>query len=114
MKIQIDTTAKTIKLESCEKLSALFDFLTSFFPNGEWEDYTLQTNTTIVNWGNPIIVRPTPIWVNPYTYTDISGTAVCKSAFTVSESNGITYTATNGNCVLTASASNSVINVELN
>lgn len=100
MKIQIDTNAKTIKLESCEKLSALFDFLTKFFPDGEWEDYKLQTNTQIVNWGNPIIVQPSPIWVNPYRHyigdvfcgisTDIGGTELTTGggAITVSNATG--------------------------
>ena len=82
MKIQIDTTAKTIKLESCEKLSALFDFLSKFFPEGEWEDYELQTNTKIVNWGNPIVVHPSPYWVNPYRY--YTGDVICTTGTTTS------------------------------
>ena len=62
MKIQIDTNAKTIKIDGNVKLSDLFDVLQKFFPNGEWEDYDLETNTVINNWGNPIIIN------NPYLY----------------------------------------------
>lgn len=140
MKIQIDTTAKTIKLESCEKLSALFDFLSKFFPEGEWEDYELQTNTQIVNWGNPIIVRELPYWVNPYrNYTGnvICGTDITSGGNTITVDENSTsmvttlpnYGTTVTNCAVTGDAcssktyahaqflthtSNSVLNFELN
>lgn len=67
MKMQIDTTAKTIKIEGDVKLSVLFDHLQKFFPGGEWEDYDLQTNTVINNWASPIIInKPYPIVDGPY------------------------------------------------
>ena len=47
MKIQIDTNAKTIKVEGRVKLADLFDQLQKFFPNGEWEEYEIETDTAI-------------------------------------------------------------------
>lgn len=115
MKIQIDTTAKTIKLESCEKLSALFDFLTKFFPDGDWEDYELQTNTTIVNCGNQIIVNPSPIWVNPYQYG--YGEVLCGTdTVATCDSRDITSGASNAvlNVGMTDIANTAVFNIEMN
>ena len=70
MKIQIDTTSKTIKLEENVKLSALVETLDKFFPNQEWKEFTLETNTTISYWSNPVIIREYP---RPY-YTPWYGT----------------------------------------
>lgn len=115
MKIQIDTSAKTIKLESCEKLSALFDFLTKFFPDGEWEDYELQTNTQIVNWRNPIIVQHPPYWVNPYRY--YTGDVICATETNCAA--GVTGDACSSTThapaeFLTLTNSAAVLNFELN
>lgn len=54
MKLQIDTEKKTIKIESDIKLSLLIKTLKAMLPN-DWKDFTLQTNTTIQHWTNPII-----------------------------------------------------------
>jgi hypothetical protein len=86
MKMQIDTTAKTIKIEGAVKLSVLFDHLQKFFPGGEWEDYDLQTNTVINNWASPIIInKPYPYqWTGSLFYvggaTTITGTTISQSA----------------------------------
>jgi len=57
MKIQLDTGAKTIKVESDIKLSELITNLKKLLPNNEWKKFTLQTNVTINNWNYPIIWR---------------------------------------------------------
>jgi hypothetical protein len=54
MKIQLDTTRKTIKIEESVKFSLLIDTLKKILPNNEWKGFTLETNTTIERWINPI------------------------------------------------------------
>lgn len=62
MKIQLDTSAKTIKLESNEKLSDLIDTLEKLLP-GLWKEFTIETNVTINNWNYPIIYKQSePYW----------------------------------------------------
>lgn len=78
MKIQIDTEQKTIKLEQGANLSKLLDFLEKIFPDGEWKGYTLETNTTIQHWVNPIVFeghRPYPWYGNPI-YCTSQGSAI--------------------------------------
>lgn len=72
MKLQLDTENKKIKLESTVKLKDLVKTLNSLFPNKEWKDYDLETNTTIVGWTNPIIINPPyyqPYWERPWVVT---------------------------------------------
>lgn len=57
MKLQIDTTSKTIKIENDIKISVLITNLKKMFPNNEWKNFTLVTNTIIDNWSSPTIVR---------------------------------------------------------
>lgn len=92
MKIQIDTTKKIIKIEEKVNLSELFNLLEQLLPNGLWEDFTLDVNTT-VTWSNPIIwrdiiVRPiTPIVPTYPTYPQPWIT--CESTGATSCVNGI-------------------------
>ncbi len=62
MKLQLDTTAKTVKIESDIKVSLLIKTLKAMLPN-DWKDFTLQTNTIIQHWTNPIIYQP---YIQPY------------------------------------------------
>jgi hypothetical protein len=63
MKIQIDTTAKTIKLDEFVQMNDLIAELEKLFPNGEWKEYQLIHD---VNWTYPIIIKEYPIYpVNP-------------------------------------------------
>jgi hypothetical protein len=99
MKIQIDTTNKTIKIEEKVNLNELFEALNRLFPNNEWKEFSLETNMTI-NWSpNPIIVQPFNIpynkpyipqypnypWYVPTTYCNDD--SINKSKFNVT--NGI-------------------------
>ena len=96
MKIQLDTTAKVIKLESSENLGELITALEQMLPNGLWKEFKLETNTTIT-WTNPIIWRdiyveayrsiPLTPYIPTYPYsptpwityeTAISSTVECK------------------------------------
>ena len=105
MKIQIDSSAKTIKIEGNVKLSDLIKHLESLLPKdcklGYWKDYELECTTVINNWNYPIIIKdytpynPTPFWYQqPYTVT-------CGT-----DNGGITYTS--------ASTNTCVYNLELN
>ncbi len=63
MKIQLDTENKTIKLDSNVEFRELINTLGKLLPKGAWKDFTLQTNVTINNWGNPYIIKETwPTW----------------------------------------------------
>lgn len=87
MKIQIDTISKIISVEENVNLGDLVKHLEGLLPKthplGHWKLFTLQTNTTIFNWSNPIYIPsyptyPTyPTWFSvPMTSTDITVTDV--------------------------------------
>lgn len=80
MKVQLDTEHKTVKLEKDVKLSKLVDLLEGLLPDGKWKEFTLETNTTIQQWSQPIIIRETrpyayPWWGVPYVYCNTGATA---------------------------------------
>ena len=83
MKLQLDTTRKTIKIEENVKLSTLVNTLNKLLPNKEWKEFTLETNTTIQSWVNPLIIREYPPvypwWKNPW---------ICYNGTTIDNSNG--------------------------
>lgn len=56
MKIQLDTTAKIIRLENSIKLDEFFTKIKKLLPNDEWKQFTLETNTTIVGWREPYVI----------------------------------------------------------
>jgi hypothetical protein len=60
MKLQIDTVAKTIKIDETVNLNALCTMLESLLP-GEWKNYSLITGTVIYWPAQPIIYD----WRNP-------------------------------------------------
>ena len=60
MKIQLDTQAKTIKLEDRVKLDEFVKLLNKLLPQGEWKEFTLEANTTINHWSNPVVIREYP------------------------------------------------------
>lgn len=66
MKIQLDTTQKIIRIEEKVNLKELFDILERLLPNELWKEFCLET-TVITNFGNPIIIKPTEIYPQPYT-----------------------------------------------
>lgn len=59
MKLQLDTTNKTIRVEERVRLSELIKIVKKILPN-EWKDFILETNTTIINWHEPIIIKEYP------------------------------------------------------
>ena len=77
MKLQIDTVNKTIKLEGDVNIHDLIKQVKQMLPNKTWREFTLETNTIINNWTNPIVVddnwwrRPyRPWWNEPYYIYD--------------------------------------------
>ncbi len=76
MKLQLDTTNKTVKVEGSVNLEALYETLQKLLPQGEWKQFSLEANTTIT-WVNPITVpvypyypqNPYPWWNTPYYTT---------------------------------------------
>jgi len=72
MKLQLDTTNKTVKIENDIKVSQLIKTLKSLLPD-DWKDFTLQTNVTINNWSSPIYIeRHTYPYYYPW-YCNASG-----------------------------------------
>ena len=67
MKLQLDTTNKTIKVEGSVNLNELFEALKKLLPQGEWKEFTLEANTTIT-WVNPITIQPWGYPYNPYPW----------------------------------------------
>lgn len=57
MKLQIDTTKKTIKIKTSVKLGDLTETLNRLLPDNEWKEFMLITSSTITNWVTPIIVE---------------------------------------------------------
>lgn len=88
MKIQLDTNAKTIKLEESVNIGELQELLEKFLPNGQWKEFKLETSV-IHNWSNPIVIdryvnRPLYPWweANQITYrhdTNLNDGIYCLS-----------------------------------
>ena len=55
MKIELDYDSKLIKLENKVELKKFVETIQKILP--DWEDWSLDTNTTI-NWTNPITINP--------------------------------------------------------
>lgn len=93
MKIQIDTEKKTIKIESSILAKELFKGLDKLFPNKEWKEYTLETNTTIVGWTNPFYVNypfhyPSYPWYQVATAGTSTTSNLCGTTTTTTNHNG--------------------------
>lgn len=65
MKLQLDTTEKTITIQESVKLSELIDVLKKILPNDEWKKFSLLYNQEIRYWNNPIIIKEYPKYPNP-------------------------------------------------
>jgi len=105
MNIQINTSEKTIKLSETVSLKELEDVLFKLFPNNEWREYKLETNTVIYNWSSPIIIERDNYPFYPYWYNKPSiqlcgsgGISTCSAGsntlnhiptFTSSQSEGL-------------------------
>ncbi|MFA5715414.1 MAG: hypothetical protein WC998_06725 [Candidatus Paceibacterota bacterium] len=74
MKIQLDTTAKVIRVEETINLGEFFKAIKDILPSDQWKEYKLETNT-VINWSYPYIfykeiTAPQPYpWWQPAVYT---------------------------------------------
>ena len=73
MKLQIDTTEKTIQVEEHIKLGDLIDTLNSLFLHYEWKEYQLKVNVS-TDWINETIIT-NPLY-NPFNGKIYTGTPV--------------------------------------
>jgi len=98
MKLQLDTTLKTIKVEGTVNLLELTETLERLLPNGVWKTFSLECGVSIV-WVNPQPIYPSwpyyPWWHTP-TYSYISGVgpvATTASVYTLTNDEGaqVTY-----------------------
>jgi hypothetical protein len=56
MKIQIDTTNKTITIEEDVNLHDFIEGINNLIPGGGWREYTLKI-TKITEWKEPIVIE---------------------------------------------------------
>jgi hypothetical protein len=93
MKLQLDTENKTIRLESKVSLKEFMEVIKKLLPNNDWQEFSLETNVTINNWSNPIIIKeiekypvyPKPIWYSntgDYDNTKVNPT-FCSGTYNV-------------------------------
>ena len=100
MRLQIDTTQKTIKVEGNVNLLDLVETLERMLPDGVWKTFTLETDVQII-WSNPIQLVPTwpyyPWWTAPATIPYYAGTTT-SAGYTLTDENGdsLTYTLAQG------------------
>ena len=88
MKLQIDTTLKTIKVEGTVSLLELTETLERLLPNGVWKTFSLETGVEII-WSNPVPYYP--YW----PYYPWWGTAPSPYLYgTMATNDGVTYTLT--------------------
>ena len=94
MKIQLDTTNKTVKIEENIKVSKLIATLKKLLPE-DWKEFTLEAHTTINNWSFPYIIREYPVYPKPYYpnypwyYSTTKGSSLTMSSGNMSASNKI-------------------------
>jgi hypothetical protein len=100
MKIQIDTNAKTIKVEEKIKFGELVAALKALFPDGAWKEYDMIPEI-IQDFSNPIYIRTYPYWsTSPFyvggTTADLVVTNCISTGTYVSHPNNQNFTLTSG------------------
>lgn len=104
MKIQLDSVQKIIRVEENVNLGELVKYLDKLLPKnsqiGYWKDFTLETNTVIYNWSNPIIYDYNTFpkwWLNPIypTIAPLTYSYCINGVNTITEPNTISATQTN-------------------
>lgn len=79
MKLQLDTTNKTVKVEETVGLEEFMKVLERLLPDGKWKKFNLETQT-VINWSNPVVIEPytPPHWQQPWITYDTRGTDANK------------------------------------
>lgn len=65
MKIQLDTTSKTIKVEESVNLGELIEAVEKLLPN--WKEYKIEP-VIITSFVNPIVIDRWPVYPRRYPY----------------------------------------------
>lgn len=102
MKLQINTKAKTIKIDETVKITELVKILKKLLPK-EWEDYSLETDS-FITWYNPIPWYPYHPW-------RISDVVYCGTA--IGTSNNCTGNVTNTTKEYPQTPTEGVYNIEV-
>jgi hypothetical protein len=108
MKLQLDTTSKTVRVEGTVNLEALYETLQKLLPNGEWKQFSIESNSTIT-WVNPITIPYYPYYpTTPYPWWEVKpwGT-ICDNG-----ANGIGFTP-NGTYSTNYTITEGVFNIEI-
>jgi len=88
MKIQLDTKAKTIKIDEIVSFKELMTLVKKLLPNNEWQKYSIDA-TPMVNWSNPIIIdRVVPYnqpWITFETPVITTGTNTRTMGYEIPE-----------------------------
>lgn len=94
MKLQLDTIAKTIKIEEKVNLGELFNKLEELLPDLKWREFELEMGS-ITNWVNPWVIpvypdRYYPSYPLPWiTYVGDVGGDTAIEAFTITTVGGV-------------------------
>lgn len=75
MKLHINTETKTVAIEGKAKISTVFNYLLSWFPE-EWEDWTFVQHEPTIQYKEIIVEKSvwrSPYW-NPWNPTYVSTT----------------------------------------
>lgn len=76
MKIQLDTSSKTITIEEKVNLGELFDILSKLLPDESWKQFDIIP-MFLYNWSDPIVAQP-----YQYPYSRIMHTDSCSATLT--------------------------------
>lgn len=119
MKLQIDTSEKTIKVEEQVNFGELVKILNKLLPKGEWKTYKLETNT-VINWNQyPVWTYPRGIYPpypteEPY-YIECGTTSGYATIGCLITTDGVGDTTTNANVPFTLTeAATGTYNIEAN
>ncbi len=87
MRLQIDTTQKTIKVEGKVNLLDLVETLERMLPDGVWKTFSLETDVQII-WSEPIKLVPSwpyyPWWTPVMYYRTVTDSpTVTSPAYTL-------------------------------
>lgn len=108
LRIQLNTAEKTIKLEGNVNLGEFYKQIKKLLPKdspfGSWDEYAIETQTTISYWNNPIIVKEY-VPYTPWWNTCTTGSYIVSNCTTAVADGGITYTS--------ASTSDCIYNLEI-
>ena len=98
MKIQLDTTNKTIRVENDINIGEFHKAIMGLLPGSKWKEFTLQTNSAML-WNDPFVVYPSvPVFsLPPYPWIVCGGENIIDHGSTgiIGTSDTVTYDSEN-------------------